>query len=188
MRKVFFASGIGNPSVFMSRDFNIKGKSFSTPICYLIDENIEAGDDALVVIIGEASTLIKEEINGILSAHRASGEIVEISVNTEREEQDSLSFSEGMKAVSDLICDGDVIYADLTYGVRGYFLAMVVGLHYAATAGRDVRIASVVCGQEYGDGVDLIGITSLMHLLGIVSKTKAGDKKKMDKFLGFLIG
>ncbi len=188
MRKVFFASGFGKSSSFKSRDFDIEGKSFSAPIYYLIDENIEAGDEVLVAIADTVSESIKEEIRGILSARRVSGEIVELPINTERELLDSLSFSEMIKAVSDLVRDGDILYADLTHGVRGYLLAMVVGLHYSARACRDVRIASVVYGQEYEDGVDIIDITALMYMLGIVSNVKAGDKARTDKFLSFLIG
>ena len=188
MRKVFFASGFCKSSSFKSRDFDIEGKSFSAPICYLIDENIEAGDEVLVAIADTVSEPIKKEISGILSAHSVSGEIVEIPINTERELLDSLSFSEMMKAVSDLIREGDILYADLTHGIRGYLLAMVVGLHYAARACLDVRIASVVYWQEYEDGVDIIDITALMHILSIVSDVKIGDKAKADKFFSFLIG
>ncbi len=207
MRKVFLSNVImGNmqPIPYQSRDFDLGGKTFSVPICYLLDANIEPEDEVLI-ITGLTQTerllknydTIKKEMEEILASHQAKGTfrtVDEPDADEERDKQDSLTFSTFLKEVSNLIQDGDRIYADMSYGLRIYTLATFIAISYALKAGLDVRLESMVYGQafkgkeRFPTAVDIVDITALAHINAVISDAKPGQKKDLDKFLSFLIG
>ena len=207
MRKVFISNIIMAPirdTSYQSRDLDLGGKAFHVPICYLLDANLEPGDEALIVTgltqteqILKNYDAIKAEMEGILAAHQAKGSFVTIDepdADAEREKQDSLTFSGFLKELSDVIKDGDRIYADMTYGLRPYTLATFIAMNYALKACRDVRIESMIYGQFFRGtatapaAVDIVDITALARIHTFLSDAKPGQKAALDEFLGFLIG
>ena len=210
MRKVFLSTVILNPinpekpSKYCSRDFELADKPYLFPISYLINDNISA-DDEIVIITGMNQTdtpkenykHLVAEVQQILDEHHAKGEFIvvdELDVNADRDYLDSLSFSTFMKEVADLIHDGDQIYADMTYGLKSYTLAMFIAMNYVAKACQNVEIKQMVYAQFYrGDNnapatVDLIDITTLFRINCIVNQATPGQKQEMDQLLSFMIG
>ena len=210
MRKVFLSTVILNPinpekpSQYCSRDFELADKPYLFPISYLINDNISA-DDEIVIITGMNQTdtpkenykHLVAEVQQILDEHHAKGEFIvvdELDVNADRDYLDSLSFSTFMKEVADLIHDGDQIYADMTYGLKSYTLAMFIAMNYVAKACQNVEIKQMVYAQFYrGDNnapatVDLIDITTLFRINCIVNQATPGKKQEMDQLLSFMIG
>ncbi len=210
MRKVFLSTVILNPinpekpSKYCSRDFELADKPYLFPISYLINDNISA-DDEIVIITGMNQTdtpkenykHLVAEVQQILDEHHAKGEFIvvdELDVNADRDYLDSLSFSTFMKEVADLIHDGDQIYADMTYGLKSYTLAMFIAMNYVAKACQNVEIKQMVYAQFYrGDNnapatVDLIDITTLFRINCIVNQATPGKKQEMDQLLSFMIG
>ena len=210
MRKVFLSTVILNPinpekpSKYCSRDFELANKPYLFPISYLINDNISA-DDEIVIITGMNQTdtpkenykHLVAEVQQILDEHHAKGEFIvvdELDVNADRDYLDSLSFSTFMKEVADLIHDGDQIYADMTYGLKSYTLAMFIAMNYVAKACQNVEIKQMVYAQFYrGDNnapatVDLIDITTLFRINCIVNQATPGKKQEMDQLLSFMIG
>jgi hypothetical protein len=210
MRKVFLSTVILNPinpekpSKYCSRDFELADKPYLFPISYLINDNISA-DDEIVIITGMNQTdtpkenykHLVAEVQQILDEHHAKGEFIvvdELDVNADRDYLDSLSFSTFIKEVADLIHDGDQIYADMTYGLKSYTLAMFIAMNYVAKACQNVEIKQMVYAQFYrGDNnapatVDLIDITTLFRINCIVNQATPGKKQEMDQLLSFMIG
>ena len=80
MRKVFISNiimGAISDIPYKSRDLELNEKSFSVPICYLMDANIGPGDEVLVITgltqtkrILENYEKIKKEMEDILAAHQ----------------------------------------------------------------------------------------------------------------------
>lgn len=213
MRKVFISTVILNainkdqPVRYESRDLDLGDKRFLAPICYLVDGNIEEGDDILIVTGIQASDrpkenyrLIKQELDDILASHHATATFVEVTepdVNSsEREKNDALTFSEFFKEIADNIKDEDKIYADMSYGLKCYTLAMFISLCYAVKACRSVEMGCMVYADLYHGQekvadekvADIVDITTLFHINTIVCDARPGQKKDMDRFLKFLIG
>ena len=210
MRKVFLSTVIltpidpSNPTKHQSRDFDLEGKNFCFPISFLLDANIAEGDEALI-ITGMSQTdtprknyeLLKKEMEEILAAHKATAQFVvveEPDANSHRDIQDVLTFSGFMKEISDLMADGDEIYADMTYGVKSYTLAVFIALTYVVKACRDAELKRMIYAQFYSgkkvapNTADIIDITSLFRISNIVNEAKPGQKAEIDQLLSFMVG
>ena len=205
MRKVFISNVIMNQITdipYQSRDFDLGDKAFPVPVCYLLDANIEPGDEVLI-ITGLTQTekllknyeIIKEKMEEILSEHQAKGTFLTVDEPDaeDREKQDSLTFSGFLKQISDAIQDGDRLYVDMTFGLRIYTLATFIAMNYVLKACRDVRLEAMVYGQHYRghdeepSSTDIVDVTALANINALVSDAKPGQKKELDKFLSFLI-
>ena len=207
MRKVFLSTVLlqeFKPVPYASRDLDLHDKQFKFPISYLLDDNITA-DDEIVIITGMNQTenpkknyeYLVAEMQNILDSHNAKAQFIivdELDPNTDRELFDSLSFSTFMKEVADTIRDDDQIYADMTYGLKSYTLAMFIALNYVVKSCNNVEIKKMIYGQLYrGDKQypkidDIIDITPLFRINCIVNQASAGEKQKMDQLLSFMIG
>ena len=205
MRKVFISNVIMNQITdipYQSRDFDLGDKAFPVPVCYLLDANIEPGDEVLI-ITGLTQTekllknyeIIKVKMEEILSEHQAKGTFLTVDEPDaeDREKQDSLTFSGFLKQISDAIQDGDRLYVDMTFGLRIYTLATFIAMNYVLKACRDVRLEAMVYGQHYRghdeepSSTDIVDVTALANINALVSDAKPGQKKELDKFLSFLI-
>lgn len=207
MRKVFLSTMLLSefkPVPYASRDFDLHNKQFKFPISYLLDDNIST-DDEIVIITSMNQTenpkknyeYLVAEMQNILDSHNAKAQFIvidELDPNTDRELLDSLSFSAFMKEVADTIRDDDQIYADMTYGLRSYTLAMFIALNYVVKACNNVEIKKMIYAQLYtGDKQcpkidDIIDITPLFRINCIVNQATASKKQEMDQLLSFMIG
>ena len=209
MRKVFISAikikKEDTVPTFRSRDFDLAGKKFFAPISYLMDANIEDGDDVLVLtgITDNANPRenyeekLKPELERILEAHHAKYEFKEVTEpdpDKDRELMDSLTFSRFFKEVADCLQDGDRIYADMTFGMKCYTLGMFIAMAYAAKAGVDVDVDRMIYSEFYRGNEerepasDIIDITSLFYINTMTSNAAPGQKKSMDNFLKLMIG
>ena len=210
MRKVFLSTVIlnkinfDNPVTHASRDFDLHNKKYIFPISYLLDDNISA-DDEIVIVTGMNQTdtprenykCLVAEMQKILDVHNAKAEFIvvdELDAKDDRELMDSLSFSAFMKEVADIIRDDDQIYADMTYGLKSYTLAMFISMNYVVKACQNVEIKKMIYTQFYKgdtqspDTADIIDITPLFRINCIVNQATAGKKQEMDQLLSFMIG
>lgn len=211
MRKVFISTikmkKDEEDTIFQSRDFELGDKQFFAPISYLVDANVEAGDDVLVLTgITDTDTprknyeqRLKPELQQLLESRQAHYEFKEIvepdpDQKKDRELMDSLTFSIFFRDVADCLQDGDRIYADMTFGMKCYTIGMFIAMAYAAKAGLDVDVERMVYSEMYhGDGQeprtsDIIDITSLFYINTMIGNTAPGQKKSMDNFLKLMIG
>ena len=213
MRKVFVSSVIinkvnpNNPTKHASRDIDLGYKQYLFPISFILDQNITSEDEILIITGKDNSPeqeenfkYLKAEMEEILVAHNISKdkyafyEVAELSRNEEdRDMMDVLSFTSFMKDVADHIQDDDEIYADMTYGLKSYTLAMFVAFNYVVRACNDVHIKQMIYAQFYSGGkdkpgvVDIIDITSLFRINNIVNNAQPGQKAELDQLLSFMI-
>ena len=215
MRKVFFSliklQNDDKPekiSVFKSRDIELSKEEHCAPISYLLDANIDADDEILIITgISQADVPqknykeLKQDMDNILSAHGAKAEFVELASPDpkvmDREDMDSLTFSRFFKDFSEYLQDGDRIYADMTFGIKCNTLCSFIAMSYAVKAGENIDVEQMVYGERYDGNVkdnpgqrpttDIIDITSLFYISNMVSNSKPGQKKSMDSFLDFMI-
>lgn len=213
MRKVFISSVMiqtikpEDAAVFQSRDFDLGDEQHFAPISYLMDMNIEEGDDVLVItgvtdneLPRKNYALLKADMEKILEKHHAKAEFVvadEPDATKERDKMDALTFSKFFKDIADCLKDGDKIYADMTFGMKCYTIGMFIAMMYAVKACHDVDVEQMVYAQRYSGKKDdpaskptsdIIDISSLFYISTIVSNAKPGEKKGMDEFLKFMIG
>ncbi len=212
MRKVFISTVPMQKTQAVknrSRDFDLGDKDYKAPISYLLDANIEPGDEILI-LTGTGTrewpqknyAEWKAEFEDILKAHRATAQFEEIvepdfdrdNFNSDQDNLDSLTFSKFFKDVSDKIRDGDIIYADVTYGMKCYTIAMMIALQYVSKACNDAEVKNLIYAQYFRgdqgkkpDCADIIDITSLLYLSSMVSRAEPGQKGNMDAFLKLVI-
>ena len=104
-----------------------------------------------------------------------------------------MALSSVFKQVADLIQDGDRLYADLTFGTKAFTFAVFIGLAYAAKAGRDVDMDTLVYAEMYrgDDGKPayskLMDITSLFYINSIVGDAVPGQKEDLNTLLSMFI-
>ncbi len=191
MRKVFVSILTNNstPAQFQSRDLDLCGLSFKNPVSYLAADAVSAWDTVIVVTglfgdnLASRYESLKTEICGVCLLLGVVPKFIPIYIDS-NEPLDSLSCSEFFKSVSDVIKDGDLLYADITSDVVPLSFSILIALNYASKACSNVRVSSAICCQkEY-----IIDITALIHLLSITSAATAKKKKELDLFLGLLIG
>ena len=199
-RKVFISSamlGKDNLAKYRSDNFDLQGKEFQFPISYMLEQNVEQGDRVLLITNVKQTEYpqrhykeLQAEAGAIAKAHGAEIEFVEVK---EYLGYDGVALSSVFKQVADLIQDGDRLYADLTFGTKAFTFAVFIGLAYAAKAGRDVDMDTLVYAEMYrgDDGKPayskLMDITSLFYINSIVGDAVSGQKDSLDKLLSMFL-
>lgn len=209
MRKIFFSTAkLASPeriAAFDSRDFELGDKQHVAPISYLLDANIEA-DDEIVIITNvmekpnsqENYKLLKKDMDEILEKHNAKATFIVTSEpnprNTNREEMDSLTISRYFKKLSDYFQDGDRIYADMTFGMKCNTICSLIAMSYATKAGTDIDVERMVYAELYDGDIQgqeisyIVDITSLFYINTLINNSHSGQKESIDGFLKFMIG
>ena len=134
----------------------------------------------------------KEEVETILNAKKANGEFIAVKQNVDF---DSLTFSAFFKNIAKLFKDEDIIYMDLTYGMKPYSIGLFIAASYAVKSAVNARVESVVYAQKYKGQGDaeatsiskIYDITSLFYLNEIAGNLHVGEKGSADKMLDLLI-
>lgn len=206
MRKVFLSVMLLQklqPTNYVSDDFKLSEEKYNFPISYIIEQNINTGDEAEVITVVERGTgsantaaenynTYKDEVAGIVKSRQGKVHFTEITVN---KEFDSLTFNKFFKEVANKITDGDSIYADITFGMKPYSLSMFIALAYASKAAENVEVEDIIyamkySGTEYADQVNtskIYDLTGLYHLNAIAGNAMNGQKNELDKILNFVI-
>lgn len=214
MRKVFISSIIINkidrerPTPYSSRDFDLGNQIHLSPIAYLLDANIDPGDEVAIIsgitpspVPRNNYQLIRKDLEDILDSHGVTAEFIEIDepdTKASYDIMDSLTFGRFFKEVSANLKDGDRIYADMTFGMKCYTLGIFIAMEYAVKACSDVDVERMIYanyynGQDTPEGIqpfssEIVDISSLFYISSIVNNAQPGQKKSMDHFLKFIIG
>ena len=203
MRKVFLSASLiskmdpEKPTKYISDDFELSPNNYQFPLSYLIDENVEEGDKVVIITaVTQTETPMqnyeayKQEVLNIVKDKKIDIEFVEIKQTIEF---DSLTFNQFFKEVANLIQDNDIIFTDITFGMKCYSISMFIALAYATKAGQNIDLDTIIYAQKYSgnreEGItsknyDLTGLFSLNTL---ASNARTGQKKDLDNLLDFII-
>lgn len=203
MRKVFISIMYGQKmpaNEYVSDDFELHGKQYMFPLTYLVANNIQKGDNVLVLTSVEVGNnqhhqsrdnyeRYKNEVRNIGDSIGANIEFQEIWTKDEFTVKTGREF---FKSVAQAIEDGDRIYADLTFGIKIFSISAFIALAYVARANVDVDVQNVIYAWKYSSAISAIDakkskiydVTSLFYLNQMAGKLSEGDRTTMDKLLG----
>lgn len=185
---------------YVSDDFELHGEQYLFPLTYLIRNNVKAGDEVVVITAVEKGDVnhcvardnyekYKSEVKSIADKLNVNIEFKEIWTDDEFTVAANRDF---FKNVVRLIRDDDIIYADLTFGIKIFSVSQFIALAYVARANKNVEIKHIIYAWKYSSMVEtknakeskIYDVTSLFFLNEIAGKLSAGDRSAMDKMLG----
>lgn len=203
MRKVFFSVMFGQELLeneYVSDDFDLKGKQYLFPITYLVRNNVKSGDSVLILTSVEKGNeqyhrsrdnyrKFQKEVQGVLETVGVKAVFKEIWTDDEFTATTSRNY---FKEVVRFFADDDVLYADITFGIKIFNIASLFALAYVAKANSNVDVKHIVYAWKYSSAVDIAkaklskiyDVTSLFYLNQIAGTLNEGDRSKMDKILG----
>ena len=217
MRKVFLSVMLlgkinpDDPTIYTSEDFDLGAKQFTFPLSYLIDANVqkddtvsiitavEQGEDGKINNAQENYQAYMAEINDIVRDRNVQIEFSEIALT---KDFDSLTFNKFFKQVADLIKDDDLLFSDITFGMKPYSFSMFIALAYATKAAKNVDVDTVIYSQKYTgfsrpqnpqeaklnpSKARIYDLTGLFYLNALAGSAKPGQKTNLDKALGLII-
>lgn len=203
MRKVFLSASLiskidlEKPTKYISDDFDLKNEDYNFPLSYIIADNVQNGDTvAIITAVTQTETpkknyeLYKQEIYDIVKDKQIDIEFIEIKQETEF---NSLTFNHFFKEVADLIHDEDMLFADITFGMKCYSISMFIAMAYATKAGRNVEMDTIIYAQRFSgnreDGITskIYDLTGLFSLNTLASNARPGQKEGLDDLLNFII-
>lgn len=203
MRKVFLSASLiskidlEKPTKYISDDFDLKNEDYNFPLSYIIADNVQNGDTvAIITAVTQTETpkknyeLYKQEIYDIVKDKQIDIEFIEIKQETEF---NSLTFNHFFKEVADLIHDEDMLFADITFGMKCYSISMFIAMAYATKAGRNVEMDTIIYAQRFSgnreDGITskIYDLTGLFSLNTLASNARSGQKEGLDDLLNFII-
>ena len=202
MRKVFLSNIILNevrPTKYISDDFKLPKKEFNFLMSYFVDMNVKEGDEVAVVTCytpGATALLnyenFKKEVCEILKQKNAKGEFIDIE---QKVDFDSLTFNAFFKKIVKELKEDDVLYVDMTFGMKPYSISLFTAAAYAVKVGENIRVESIVYAQKYTgqksvkevDTSKIYDITTLFFLNEIAGNLRKGEKTSADKMLDVLI-
>lgn len=217
MRKIFLSTMLlaainpEDPTYYESDDFVLCDTQYNFPISYVIDGCVEPGDTVVIITAVEQNEDGKQN-NAVINYGMYQKEVQEILKNRNvllqfeeiplYKDFDSSTFNTFFKQVSALIQDEDILYTDITFGMKPYSISMFVAIAYAAKAAHDVRVDTVIYAQKYSGfsraktaeekakdptKSKIYDITSLFYLNVIAGNAAAGQKAGLDHLLNFII-
>lgn len=213
MRKVFISNMLLAPldkekqTYYMSEDIELHDRQYVFPLSYLVADVVRP-EDAVVFITAveqhdgnernhaaENYVVFQQEIRSILKTHTGTITFKEIPIATTFQ---STTFNRFFKQITDEIQDDDVLYSDVTFGLKPFSISMFVALAYGAKAANNVEVESVIYSKKYDGTVPktvqggyipatIYDITSLYYLNSLAGNAKAGQKAGLDSVLGFIM-
>ena len=206
MRKVFLSNIVLVslvPTKYFSDDLNLNGKNYKFPLSYLINSEVKAKDEVVIITGVEKSVngknraeeyyaLYKNEIEEILKERDVNIKFIEI---WQKNKFDSLTFNEFFKEIADNIHDNDILYADITFGMKPYTISLFVALSYITKAAVNVDLDTIIYAGRY-NGTDEIkdincsqiyDLTGLFYLNSLSGRAVQGQREELDNLLKFII-
>lgn len=191
------------PTNYISEDFALGDQNFAFPLSYVINNEVQSGDDVEIITAvergagnvqqaGENYSKFQNEVTALLGERQVTPHFTEITIDKEFENQ---TFTKFFKDIALLINSNDLIYADVTFGMKVYTLSMFIALAYAVKAADDTELRCVLYSQRY-TGTDaaaekntakLYDMTSLFYLNAIAGNAKAGQKQDLDNLFKMII-
>jgi len=138
-------------------------RAIRNPIIPFIRQNTIAGEEIGVYLIvedksvnTEAGQTHLENFKSELDMIRAQNEFVcgEVKQIVLHAPQNSAEYMRLVKALIDVVEDGDTIYADMTYGRKAVPIAQFIALNYVYKIRQDVEIGTLSYGEAHNPGPD----------------------------------
>ncbi len=185
MRKVFLSSMMlydKTATKYISKDFAIGDKQFYFPISYLINNEVQQGDEVLVL------TAVEE----ILSTRTVTLRFEEIATT---QCPDATSFTSFFKRIARYFAEGDEIYADFTFGLKAYTLAMFTAMTYVVRSSQNIKMRCMMYSQKYTGSTqlgaqqtaELLDISSIYYINEIAGNSYSGQRDGLDKLFDMII-
>ncbi len=208
MRKVFLSSMMlydKTATKYISKDFAIGDKQFYFPISYLINNEVQQGDEVLVLTAVEhgASDDVKNrseenyqdyqrEVEEILSTRAVTLRFEEIATT---QCPDATSFTSFFKRIARYFAEGDEIYADFTFGLKAYTLAMFTTMTYVVRSSQNIKMRCMMYSQKYTGSTqlgaqqtaELLDISSIYYINEIAGNSYSGQRDGLDKLFDMII-
>ena len=206
MRKVFLSNIVLVSLVstkYFSDDLDLNDKNYKFPLSYLIKNEVKTNDEVVIITGVEKSVngknraeeyyaLYKNEIEEILKGRDVNIKFIEI---WQKNKFDSLTFNEFFKEIADNIHDNDILYADITFGMKPYTISLFVALSYITKAAVNVDLDTIIYAGRY-NGTDEIkdincsqiyDLTGLFYLNSLSGRAVQGQREELDNLLKFII-
>lgn len=206
MRKVFLSTMLltkQEVSKYISDDFELSDANYKFPMTYIIEQNVEDGDDVLVSSIVQANAgennvsyenfeIYADEVKKALAGKKVNLVIEKIETVAKFE---SHTFNVFFKTISSIIKDNDEVYMDITFGMKPYSFAMFIAGAYAVKACRNTDIGAVIYAQKYTGGgkaqkddpAIIYDMTGLFYLNQIAGEARPGEKQGLDTLFNIMI-
>lgn len=206
MRKVFLSTmflGSFEPQGFISEDFDLGNSNYRFPLSYLIEKEVEDGDEILVASVVQAneptlnksqenSDEFKAEVQKLLAGKKVKVEYQDVVTSRNFV---SNTFNAFFKIIADLIQEEDRLYMDITFGMKPYSFSMFIAASYAVSVCEDVDVEYVIYSQKYTGNEEeeknqpakIFDITSLFYLNSLVNDARTGNRAAMDQLLKTII-
>lgn len=216
MRKVFlssiFLNDLKNYGNYYSNELKMSKEPKKFFVSHIIDSNIEQGDEVVIItnipgkvknevskksfnlIAADNYNFFKQEVMQIMESHCISEEKVTFIEVVGDSEFSTMSCHTFFKKVAFELKEDDVLYIDITFGMKPYTFSMFIAAAYAVKAAMNIKVALVAYAERY-DGSDStlkeksIGydLTSLFYLNEIAGNVEKGNKESTDKVFDVLI-
>lgn len=202
MRKVFLNIMILSKIVhtlYSSNDFELVNEAYELPTSYIIENNVEDGEEITVITCVEKTAnrdgiaeknyeQFVQEVEHIAEKHKLK---VVYDVIPMSSDFDRTTFNYFFKDVALRLHEGDELYFDLTFGMKPYNISMFIAVAYAVKACRNATIACAFYSQKFNGSRSAKGVfesriydlTGLMFLSDFAGKVQAGDKELADNML-----
>lgn len=202
MRKVFLSNIILNEvknTKYVSDDFKLPKRKYDFLLSYFVDMNVLEGEEVAIITCytPEDNALknynnFQNEISQILEKRNIKLEFIGIEQNIDF---NSLTFNVFFKKVVKLFKDDDILFVDLTFGMKPYSISLFTAAAYAVRACKNVRVETIVYAQKYRgqsqvnkiEQSKIYDITSLFFLNEIAGNLHPGEKASADRVLDILI-
>lgn len=202
MRKVFLSTMLSEAikaPVYISDDVELSDSKYNFPLTYVLENDVEAGDEILVATAvpqnnyaQENYELYKEEIERATAGKEIKLTFVELK---SKSKLGSSAFHRFFKEVSKVIKDNDRLYMDITFGDKPYSMAMFIAGAYGVKACTNTDIENVICAQKYTDDHEsqqntlfkIYDLTGLFYINEMTGAIRPGDKRAMDTLLNMII-
>ena len=206
MRKVFMSIMLLQPikeTQYISEDFVLSDEHYNFPLSYLLDNEVQAGDEVEIITAvehgeGDAQTAVQnyaayvQEVNAILETRDVQAHFTEVVTGKKLEDK---TFTKFFKKLTSLLKEEDEVYADFTFGMKAYSLSMFIALAYAVKSAQNIDLRCLLYAEKY-TGTDaaenkntseLCDITSLFYLDAIAGNARAGQKEELDEVMQLII-
>ena len=221
MRKVFLSSIIlskvpEGAEKYYSEEIEMSKEPKKFFMSHIIDANVQEGDEVVIItnipgklkgnkdnvalvearnkLAEENYQAFREEATDILMAHKIKVEETTFVAGVGDYEFSNLACHRFFKFVAQNLKEDDILYVDITFGMKPYTFSMFIAAAYAVNAAENIKVGLVAYAERYnGTDPDMnntsIGydLTSLFYLNEIAANVGKGNKASTDKVLDVLI-
>lgn len=206
MRKVFLSIiilGEIKKTKYSSDNFELVNEEYNLPMSYIIDSNVEDGEEITVITCVEKTKtgngiaennyhLFQNEVEYIAQKHHLKVVYDEIALC---HDFDNTTFNYFFKTVAKKFNNGDELYLDISFGMKPYNISLFIAVAYAIKACINATVACAFYSQKFSgsksaqdvDESKLYNLTGLFYLNDFAAKVQPGDKVLADSMLDIMM-